>query len=98
MTRAFAVAVVIVVAPTLVELAVKIVPKAASKGVVALTPVNATIEPTASLTPLPNAKLKLLPSVPSTTLYKTEPCLQLMPRSEPSIKVQPERKASVVLQ
>jgi hypothetical protein len=75
-TAASAEAVVIEDAATEVWLScTEIVPGATSKGVVAdvSTPENATIEPTAAVVPMPKANAKLVPSVPSTTLYKSAP-------------------------
>jgi hypothetical protein len=92
MTAALAEAVVIVVAPTAVLLPTRMVPGVTSKGVApdVLTPEKATTEPTAPVVPVPSVKVKLAPSVPSATLYRTEPRRAVPPpRLAPATTVHP---------
>ena len=100
-TAALALAVVMLAATTPVWLAcTEIVPGVTSKGVApeVLTPEKATIEPTALVVLVPSANVKLDPSVPSATLYKTAAYRAVVPaRLRPSIKVQPDKDGAVVL-
>jgi hypothetical protein len=101
-TAALALTVVIAVGDTDVDVAVRlgtvIVPGATSKTDEA-TPEKARMPPAPLTVPVPRANVKLAPSVPSTTLYKTVPRRALVepPISRLSIRVHPVKDALIVL-